>query len=55
MKAGSVARRIQVAGLLSLFITLKEFAKILDEADDHHDSRSRQAQEEGDFEQSDKR
>jgi hypothetical protein len=38
-----------------LFITLKEFAKILDEAYDHHDSRSRQTHEEGDFEQSHQR
>jgi hypothetical protein len=29
----------------------EEFGKILNEADDHHNRRSRQAYEEGDFEQ----
>jgi len=37
-----------------LVVTVKEFAKIFNEADKYHDSRSRQAHEKGDFEQSHK-
>lgn len=37
-----------------LFFPVKEFAKILNEADNHYDRRSRQAYEKSDFEQSHK-
>ena len=55
IRVSSDATRIQVPRFhVSLFVAVEELAKVFNEADSHHDSRSRQADKKGYFEQSHK-